>query len=100
MSWNDFLVAMRGPEINTAVGVLIYVLANHWPRFGTLTPRNKRLAVMALSVLVPILATLLSVLTLGLPFGNWATTWWPALVAGVMAYVTSQGLHLRDLPSG
>jgi hypothetical protein len=91
---------MRGPGINAAVGVLIYFLMDWWPDFGLLAPKAKRLLVMMLCLLVPLLATLASVATLGLPISDWPGTWWPAIVAGITVFTASTALHTRDLPSG
>lgn len=99
MSWSDFLVFMRGPGINAAVGVLIYFLMDWWPSFGTLESKVKRMVVLLLCLLIPGLATVASILTLGLPMGDWANTWWPAIVAGATAFSTSTVLHTRDLAS-
>ena len=100
MSWNDFLVGMRGPGVNVAVGVLVFYLADAWPSFETLAPRVKRMLVLILCMVIPLLATLASVATLGLPLGDWANTWWPAIVAGAAAFSASTVAHTQKLPSG
>ena len=100
MSWSDFLVAMRGPGLNAAVGVAVYFLADNWPAFATLTARMKRMVVLMLCMLIPLLATLASVATLGLPLADWPGTWWSAIVAGAAAFSASTVAHTRNLPSG
>jgi len=100
MSWSQFLEFLRGPGINAAVGVLVFFLADNWPQFEMLAPRLKRLVVLALCLVVPLLATLLSVATLGLPVGDWPLTWWPALVAGAAAFSAATVAHTSKLPAG
>jgi hypothetical protein len=100
MSWSDFLVFMRGPGINAAIGVLLFFAVEWWPAFETLAPRMKRMAVLILCMVIPLLATLLSVVTLGLPISDWAGTWWPAIVAGAAAFGASTVAHTSKLPSG
>ena len=100
MSWGDFLVNLRGPGINIAVGILVYVLVEYWTGFEALAPKAKRLVVLALCMVIPLLATLASVVSLGTPIADWPNTWWPAIVAGAAAFSASTVAHTRDLPSG
>ena len=100
MSWLQFCEFLRGPGINTAIGVLLFFAVEWWPAFETLAPRMKRMAVLILCMVIPLLATLASVVSLGLPLGDWSGTWWPAIVAGAAAFSASTVAHTRKLPSG
>ncbi len=100
MSWSEFLEFLRGPGINAAIGVLLFFIMEWWPQFETLAPRVKRLVALVLCMVIPLLATLASVATLGLPMNDWPGTWWPALVAGGAAFSAATVAHTRDLPAG
>jgi hypothetical protein len=98
MTWNEFLIAMRGPGINAAVGVALYFILDWYPAFELLAPRMKRLAVAGLCLVIPLAATLLSVFTLGLSIWDWANVWWPAIVAAAAAFTSSTIVQSKDLP--
>ncbi len=98
MSWLQFLEFARGSGVNALVGVGLYYLVDYWPEFELLAPRIKRLLVASLCLVIPLVATLLSVFTLGLPIGDWANVWWPAIVAAAAAFTSSTIVQAKDLP--
>ena len=99
MSWSEFLAYASNPTaIPVVVGVILSVLAEYVPAFTALAPKWKRAVFFAISVAVPLLAAALGVLTAGWP-ETWADTFWPALVAGVMAFASGTMAHLPKLPN-
>jgi hypothetical protein len=98
MTWNAFLEFARGPGINVLVGGAIYYLVEYWPEFELLAPRMKRLVVAGLCLVIPLLATLLSVFSVGLPANDWANTWWPVIVSGFAAFTTLTMIQSKYLP--
>lgn len=82
--------------VNAAVGVVLSFVAEVWPAYHQLTPRSKRLVMLALCLAVP----LGSVAGLWLVSGEPITleVLWSALVAGAMAFSGSQVAHARMLP--
>jgi len=98
LTWNAFLLAMVGPGVNSAVGFLLSFLVEYWPKYNDLAAKWKRLVFIALSFSVPLLFTALAVAT-G-EFGtwlDWATTWWPAIVAGAASAFAGTLAHARKL---
>jgi hypothetical protein len=98
MPWSEFLRYVAGPGVSLVVGVLISVIVEYWPAFDLLLPRWKRLAVAGFSFAVPVLATVLAVVSgeWG-QWGDWAGTWWPALVSGFAALSAATLAHTRKL---
>ena len=97
MSWSDFLAYLSQPNgITAAVGVLLSVILEYWPQFDALAPKYKRLAFFVLSLAVPIAAAALGVLTADWPAG-FEATFWPALVAGFVAFASGTVAHARKL---
>ena len=98
MSWSEALKYAAGPGVNLIVGVLLSYAVEYWPAFGTWEPKWKRLVTLALSLAVPVVATALAVLSNEWgAWGDWATTWWPALVAGGVAFGAATFAHIRKL---
>jgi hypothetical protein len=98
MDWEEFLKWASTPGgIPVIVGVLLSVLIDYWPAFKGLLPKWKRAVFFGLSLAVPLLAAGLGIVTLGWP-ATWIETFWPALVAGVMAFGSGTLSHLPKLP--
>jgi len=94
MSWLEFLKLCSEPGwLNTVIAVAEAVLLEYVPAFQALQPRWKRAVFFAISVFLPVLAAGLGVWTLGWS-PRWEQTWWPALVAGVTAWLSGSGAHL------
>ncbi len=97
MEWPVFLEFASGPGVNTIVGVLLSEVAvKYVPRFAALAPRWKRVVFFGLCLVVPLLASVLGVLTAGWP-GTWVITYWPALVAGGLAFGSGTLAHTRKM---
>lgn len=98
MSWNQFLSSLAGPGVNSAVGVILSFLADYWPWYNGLDAKLKRLIFAGLCFALPLAATVAGLLTgeFG-AWGDWAGTWWPALVAGAVAAFGGTLAHTRSL---
>lgn len=98
MEWGDFLRYLSGDGINAVVGVLLSYLVDYWPWYNGQEAKIKRLIFSAICFALPLLATLAAVLTgeFG-AWGDWAGTWWPALVAGAVAAFGGTVAHTRSL---
>jgi len=100
MTWGEFLQWASSPGINAIVGAIISVGTEYIPGYDTLEAKWKRLVFFALSMVVPVGATALAVLT-----GEWGAwgdfqgTWWPAIVAGFTAGSAGTLVHTRKLHS-
>jgi len=95
MSWSEFLAYLSQPNgIQVVVGFLWSIVVEYWPWFGTLEVKWKRAVFFAVSLAVPLFAAALGVFTLGWPPG-WEATFWPALVAGFLAFVSGTAIHVK-----
>jgi hypothetical protein len=93
MTFPDFLLALQGPLLNVAVGLVLSFAVGYVPAFLSLSPKSKRLATGLLSLAIPMLAWLVASLA---GFQAWGS-FWPALVAGATAFAAATGLHTRWL---
>jgi hypothetical protein len=96
MGWDEFLRYANGPGVSVLVGALISELANYVPDFASLSPRGKRAVFFLACLAIPLSASLLGVATAGWP-ADWSATFWPALVAGFVAFASGTAVHLRKL---
>lgn len=96
MTWLEFLRYASSSGVSAIVGVLLSEVATYLPGFTGLLPKWKRVAFCLLCMLVPILAALLGVATAGWP-ATWEATFWPALVAGGVAFGSGTLVHTRKL---
>ena len=84
MSWSEFLQYAASPGIAAIVGAILSVVVEYLPEYDNLEPKWKRLVFFGLCMVVPLAATALAIAT-----GEWgawgdvATTWWPAVYAGL-----------------
>jgi len=98
--WLQFLAWLVVPSsITIAVGVVLSVVVEYLPNFDALDPKWKRVVVFALSLVVPVLAQVcrLASNVEGLAWADWATTWWPVVVAGVTSFASATVTHIRKL---
>jgi len=97
LSWSGFLDLLSSPNgIAAAVGVLLSWLAEYIPGFDGLIPKWKRLVFLGLCFIVPLIAAGLGILTAGWPVG-WEATFWPAILAGGIAFGGGTIAHVRKL---
>jgi hypothetical protein len=92
----DFLFALQGPLLNVAVGVVLSFIQEYIPAFCGLDPKAKRLVTGALCLAIPLLACLVSTL-LGYQINSLEYGWWPAIVAGAIAFSSATLAHTRKL---
>ena len=97
MGWEEFLNYMTGPGVSAIVGFLLSFLVEMWPAYVEFESRIKRLVFMALCFAVPVLGTVAEAVSGLIVWGDWTGAWWPALVAGAIAYGAGQITHLRKL---
>lgn len=97
MSLAEFLAYISGPGVAIAVGLILSYIISYVPAYAYLEPKFKRLAFLALCLLLPIGGALLRV-----AFGYVAFTidplLWRAIVAGAAAFTGGTLLHTKDLP--
>ena len=97
MSWSDFLQLLSSPNgIAAAVGILISWVAEYIPAYDAFAPRWKRLVFLAACFVVPLAAAGLGCLTAGWP-ATWEATFWPAVLAGGIAFGGGTVAHTRKL---
>lgn len=97
-NWSNFLHWLSQPGgISIMVGIVLSIVAEYVPQFGSLAPRWKRLAFFGVSILVPLLGAALGVWTDGWS-PAWRETFWPALLAGVLVFASGTMTHLPKLP--
>lgn len=97
MDWTEFLSYLRGPGVAAVVGVLLSYVVEYWERYQYLKPKYKRLVIAGLCFVVPVVGTALSCASGVVGWGDWANTWWPALVAGFVAFTSNQFAHVRKI---
>lgn len=84
LTWGEFLHLLVGPTAATVAGLLISLIIEYWPKFqAVVEPKFKTAIFFGLCMLIPLLATAMGIATgeFG-AWGDWQTTWWPALVSG------------------
>ena len=97
ITWAEFLRYCSNPTaIPVVVGVFLSWILEYVPSFESLEPRYKRLVVLGLSLAVPLLAAGLGILTVGWD-ASWDGTFWPAIVAGALAFGSGTLAHTRKL---
>lgn len=92
----NFLYALQGPLLNVAVGVVLSFVEEYIPAFLSLSSQAKRLITGALCLVIPLLACLTSTL-LGYQVSDLQWGWWPAVVAGCLAFSSATLVHTRKL---
>ena len=99
ISWCDGLAWLATVEgvVAGVLGLGLSWVIDYIPGFLDLAPRWKRVIILALCVVVPVIALLLQWQTgcIGVPSGD---AWWQAVAAGAVAFSTSQIAHLAKLP--
>ena len=98
ISWCDALnwVLLAEGAVAAVLGVALSIIAEYVPKFATLAPRWKRLVILAVCVAIPVAALLLAWYTgcVAQPDGEAV---WQAVLAGGIAFATSQLAHTPQL---
>jgi len=98
LGWSEALWWAASPSgISVIVGVIFSVLIEYVPGFGELDPKLKRAVFFGACLVVPVGAALLGCLTDGWLW-SFGQTFWPAIVAGVVAFGAGTMAHLPRLP--
>ena len=97
LTWSGFLELLSSPNgIAAAVGVLLSGVVEYIPQYDTLAPKWKRLVFFGFCFVVPLVAAGLGILTCGWSL-TWETTFWPAVLAGGIAFGGGTVAHTRKL---
>jgi len=97
MTFQQFLWFCQGEGLNAVIGIILSFLAEWWPQFQASARREKMFVMLGLNIIIPLLAALISY-GMGYQDGGFATTFWPALSAGGMAFLASQATYLTKVP--
>lgn len=95
MTFTDFLMYLQGNGVNAAVGFLLSWVVEWWPEFEGLEAKAKRLVMMALCLVVPLLAAGVSMAMGYQPLS--LESFWQAAMSGFLAFMASQAAHTRKL---
>ena len=97
LTWSGFLQLLSSPNgVAAGVGVVVSWLVEYIPGFDGLDPKWKRLVFLGLCFIVPLAAAGLAILTTGAPL-SWELTFWPAVLAGGIAFGGGTVAHTRKL---
>jgi len=98
ITWCEALawVLVVKDAIATVIGVVLSVLAEYVPKYTTISPRMKRLVMLALCFAIPIIALLLAWASncITQPTGDDV---WQAVYAGALTFLASQIAHTIQL---
>ncbi len=94
ITFREFLLWLQYPGIEVAVGVLTSIAAEYVPQFVKLERKWKMPVILAFNVGVPVLAAGVSAV-MGYQPLDFDATFWPALVAGVLAFAGGQANWIR-----
>lgn len=97
MTWSDFLVLLSSPNgIAAAAGIVLSVLVEYIPAYKELAPKWKRLVFLGVCFIIPLAAAGLGIATVGWS-ASWEATFWPAVLAGGIAFGGGTVAHTRKL---
>ena len=96
MSWMEFLGWLQSEGINAVVGLFLSWVVEYWPKFGELEAKYQRLVFLALCFVVPLVGVGLSI-AWGYQLPSWEETFWPAILAGGLAFGAGTVAHTRKL---
>lgn len=97
MPFGEFLAwAATAAGIQAIIGFIGSWVLDQWGAWAEMSPFRRRLWMFVLSLAVPLLASLVGVLT-GYSDGTIEQTWWPSVEAGLTAFAASQARHMLTL---
>jgi Na+-translocating ferredoxin:NAD+ oxidoreductase RnfE subunit len=86
MTWQEALAWANGAGAAVIAGLFIAIVAEYWSAFQALAEKYKVGVYVVLCLVVPLVATALSIATgEGGEWGDVAGTWWPAFYNGLAA---------------
>ena len=98
MPWEDFLKLIADPDgIALIVGFALSFLVEYIPAYNELLPKWKRLVMFGICEAVALAGAGLAIATGLHETVSWAGVWWPAIVAGILAFASSTVAHTRKL---
>lgn len=95
ISFKEFLAWAQDPGISVVAGVFISVAAEYIPQFVKLEKKWKLPVILGFNVGIPLVAAAVGV-AMGYQSGSLDATFWPALVAGALAFVGGQANWIRS----
>jgi len=94
MTFIDFLKYLQGPGISIAIGFVMSFVIEWFPSWNDVDPKAKRMAFFAMSLVIPVGAA-----AIGGVLGYWgwdfATVFWPAIIAGFVSFSSGTMAHTR-----
>ena len=96
MAFCEFLLWLQGAGLGAAVGVALSYVVEWWKGYENLTAQAKRLVFLALCLVIPLYSAGVGILSCG-QSPSFMDTWWPALVAGFVAFGSGTAAHTRKL---
>ena len=97
LSWSGFLALLSTPNgIAAGAGVFLSWLVEYLPKYDALAPKWKRLVFLGVCFVIPLIAAGLGILSAGWP-ASWDATFWPAILAGGIAFGGGTVAHARKL---
>lgn len=99
LNWSEFLNWLSTPNgVPVVAGILLSVIAEYVPAYNSIPAKWKRVVFFFASLVVPVGAAGLGVLTDGWP-ATWVETFWPAIVTGILVFASGTMAHLIRLPN-
>lgn len=92
----EFVKGLQGSGLSAAVGVVLSYVIEWWKGYADLSAAGKRLVFLAICLVLPLSAVGVGILSCG-QSPAFTETWWPALVAGFVAFGTGTAVHTRKL---
>ena len=92
----EFVLGLQGSALSAAVGVVLSYVIEWWKGYGDLSAQGKRLVFLGICLVLPMAAVAVGILMCG-QSPSFVDTFWPALVAGFVAFGTGTAAHTRDL---
>jgi len=96
MIFCEFVKSLQGTGLGAAVGVVLSYVVEWWKGYEFLSAQFKRVVFLAICLAIPLAAAGVGILSCGQPAG-FMETWWPALVAGFVAFSAGTVAHTRKL---
>jgi len=96
MGFCELLKWLQGAGLEAAVGAALSFVIEWWKGYADLTAQAKRLVFFGLCLVIPLAAAGVGILSCGQPPG-FIETWWPAIIAGFVAFGAGTAVHTRKL---
>lgn len=94
MLFREFLKWAQNEGIQVCLGVILSFVVEWFPQFENLEWKMKRVAFLGITVAIPVIAAVVSV-AFGYQTPSFTETFWPALAAGFLSFMSGTMAHLR-----